>query len=92
MDYEALAMKILKKKGFTNIRKKANNYFEAENAGQAFTVGVVGTFSELFGSLSVKWHQLIDWSNERRLGKTPLILFINYKGEYCTFQMADSVL
>ena len=89
--FELSGAEILKKLGFTNVRKRTKGYdFDAEKDGKEYAIEVKGTKSG--EDVVIKWHQIRElwWSQDYK--KKPLLMFINAEGEWSIYELLDGIM
>lgn len=95
--YERKAVKILEKKGFTNISKVSEESFDftAEKEGITYCIEVKGTGQVgVMGRYTVPSHELKALYMHYLLKNTQkaLLMFVDDYDNYCIFQMVDSFM
>ena len=95
--YERKAVKILEKKGFTNIRKVSEESFDftAEKEGITYCIEVKGTGQVgVMGRYTVPSHELKALYMHYLLKNTQkaFLMFVDDYDNYCIFQMVDSFM
>lgn len=98
--YERKAVKILEKKGFSNIRKVTKASGEsfdltAEKEGIKYRIEVKGTSQRgVMGRYTVPWHELKDLYLHYLLKdkEKALLMFVDDYDNYCIYQMVDGFM
>jgi len=89
--FEMFAKEILKKLGFINVKRSVHGLdFDAEKDGKVYTVEVKGT--KTGEDIVIRWNQLKRlWEIEVLVG-IHMIMFVNYEGKWCIYQMFDGYM
>ncbi|MEM3710064.1 MAG: hypothetical protein QXL46_04060 [Nitrososphaerales archaeon] len=89
--YEKIALEILKRLGFGNIRKGIKWDIEAEKDGKEYVIEVKG--SGKGEDVVIRWHQLESlWDVHVMEGKVPLLMFVNSRGQWLIYEVLDGYL
>ena len=94
--FEEIAIKILKKRGFTDFKKPKESSFdyEAKKDEILYAIEVKGTSKRgVLGRLIVPWNELRDlhlYASDRNYNRKSLLVFVNNIGDFAIFEMIDS--
>jgi Holliday junction resolvase len=94
--YEERATRILKRKGFANIKKVSGESFDlmAEKEGIRYCVEVKGTGQRgVMGRYVVPQHELRAlYAHYRKDKEKTLLMFVDDYENYCMFEMVDGFI
>lgn len=89
-EYERVVRRILKTKGFDNIRKTSEHDLEASKEGVQYAIEVKGSQREAVFPLSgPKWTQIRALHENMTKGKRSFVIFVNIR--YCEFAIFEMV-